>query len=52
MTTTQFYTHITDKQLSDVHKNFHGKTEKGNHCKITTMIAPLHLSSSLKVFCK
>jgi len=26
--TTQIYTHITDKQLRDVHKNFHGKTRK------------------------
>ncbi len=23
--TTQIYTHITNKQLRDVHKNFHGK---------------------------
>ena len=26
--TTQIYTHITDKQLRDVHKNFHGKGRK------------------------
>ena len=26
--TTQIYTHVTDKQLRDVHKNFHGKTRK------------------------
>ena len=23
--TTQIYTHITDKQLREIHKNFHGK---------------------------
>ena len=28
ITTTQIYTHITDKQLRDVHKNFHGKGRK------------------------
>lgn len=28
ITTTQIYTHITDKQLRDVHKNFHGKARK------------------------
>lgn len=26
--TTQIYTHVTDKQLRDVHKNFHGKGMK------------------------
>ena len=26
--TTQIYTHVTDKQLRDVHKNFHGKKRK------------------------
>lgn len=25
ITTTQIYTHITDKQLKEIHKNFHGK---------------------------
>lgn len=28
ITTTQIYTHITDKQLREVHKNFHGKGRK------------------------
>ena len=28
ISTTQIYTHVTDKQLRDVHKNFHGKTRK------------------------
>ena len=28
ITTTQIYTHVTDKQLCDVHKNFHGKGRK------------------------
>ena len=28
ITTTQIYTHVTDKQLRDVHKNFHGKGRK------------------------
>jgi len=28
ITTTQVYTHITDKQLREVHKNFHGKKTK------------------------
>jgi site-specific recombinase XerD len=28
ITTTQVYTHITDKQLREVHKNFHGKKKK------------------------
>jgi len=26
--TTQIYTHVTDKQLRDIHKNFHGKGRK------------------------
>ncbi len=26
ITTTQIYTHVTDPQLKDIHKNFHGKT--------------------------
>jgi len=28
ITTTQVYTHITDQQLRDVHKAFHGKKRK------------------------
>ncbi|MDE1988550.1 MAG: tyrosine-type recombinase/integrase [Patescibacteria group bacterium] len=28
ITTTQIYTHVTDKQLREVHKNFHGKGRK------------------------
>ena len=28
ITTTQIYTHVTDKQLRDVHKNFHSKGRK------------------------
>jgi len=28
ITTTQIYTHVTDKQLRDVHKNFHGRRMK------------------------
>lgn len=28
ITTTQIYTHVTDKQLREVHKNFHGKSRK------------------------
>lgn len=28
ITTTQIYTHLTDKQLRDVHKKFHGKRKK------------------------
>ena len=28
ITTTQIYTHVTDKQLRDVHKNFHGRGRK------------------------
>ncbi len=27
ITTTQVYTHVTDKQLREVHKKFHGKTD-------------------------
>ncbi len=29
ITTTQIYTHVTDKQLREVYKNFHGKKRKG-----------------------
>jgi site-specific recombinase XerD len=29
ITTTQIYTHITDKQLREVHKSFHGKKRDG-----------------------
>ncbi len=29
ITTTQIYTHITDQQLRDVHKAFHGKRRRG-----------------------
>jgi site-specific recombinase XerD len=29
ITTTQVYTHVTDKRLKDTHKKFHGKTRKG-----------------------
>ncbi len=29
ITTTQIYTHVTDKHLHDVHKAFHGKRRKG-----------------------
>ncbi|OJI06400.1 hypothetical protein BK004_03865 [bacterium CG10_46_32] len=28
ITTTQIYTHVTDKRLKDVHKTFHGKSRK------------------------
>lgn len=28
ITTTQIYTHITDRQLREIHKNFHGKKRK------------------------
>jgi site-specific recombinase XerD len=28
ITTTQIYTHVTDKHLRDIHKNFHGKNRK------------------------
>ena len=28
ITTTQIYTHITDKELRNVHKKFHGKKRK------------------------
>lgn len=28
ISTTQVYTHITDKHLRDIHKNFHGKNKK------------------------
>lgn len=30
ISTTQVYTHITDKHLRDIHKNFHRKTDKNN----------------------
>lgn len=30
ITTTQIYTHVTDKQLREVHQNFHGKKRKAN----------------------
>ena len=26
ISTTQIYTHVTDRQLGDIHKAFHGKT--------------------------
>lgn len=29
ITTTQVYTHVTDKHLREIHKNFHGKKRKG-----------------------
>lgn len=29
ITTTQIYTHVTDKHLRDVHKNFHSRQKKG-----------------------
>jgi site-specific recombinase XerD len=29
ITTTQVYTHITNKQLKEIHHQFHGKTRKG-----------------------
>jgi site-specific recombinase XerD len=28
ITTTQIYTHITDRELHNIHKKFHGKTRK------------------------
>lgn len=28
ITTTQVYTHVTDRQLKEIHKNFHGKRRK------------------------
>jgi len=28
ITTTQIYTHVTDKQLREVYKNFHGRKKK------------------------
>ena len=31
ISTTQIYTHVTDKHLKDIHKNFHGLREKGGH---------------------
>ena len=30
ITTTQIYTHITDKELGNIHKKFHGKKRKGD----------------------
>lgn len=30
ITTTQIYTHITDKELLNIHKKFHGKKRKGD----------------------
>lgn len=30
VTTTQIYTHVTDKHLREVHKKFHGKNNKGD----------------------
>jgi len=29
ISTTQIYTHVTDKHLKDIHKNFHGHNHKG-----------------------
>ena len=29
ISTTQIYTHVTDRQLGDIHKAFHGKTMRG-----------------------
>jgi len=29
ITTTQIYTHITNKELKDIHKNFHGRRRQG-----------------------
>jgi site-specific recombinase XerD len=28
ITTTQVYTHVTDRQLKNIHQKFHGKGEK------------------------
>jgi site-specific recombinase XerD len=28
ITTTQIYTHVTDRHLKEIHKNFHGKKKK------------------------
>lgn len=30
ITTTQIYTHITDRELKNIHKKFHGKARKGD----------------------
>lgn len=30
ISTTQIYTHVTDKHLKDIHKNFHGHRDGGN----------------------
>ncbi|KKW38673.1 MAG: Integrase/recombinase [Parcubacteria group bacterium GW2011_GWA1_54_88] len=29
VSTTQIYTHVTDKHLKEVHQNFHAKGRKG-----------------------
>ncbi|HEX9664703.1 MAG TPA: tyrosine-type recombinase/integrase, partial [Patescibacteria group bacterium] len=36
ITTTQIYTHITNQQLRDVHKAFHGRKRKQQESKGST----------------